>query len=162
MISINSLVMAAWRARLYWRVNLSIMSLALLGSGIHGGHSCPVLGCNGLEERAVDFNLDVHREKTIEERILAWLVDEIAELVVRELQWLDGQERLDHHLLIDGALELVVDEVARIEVESRVVVDDVSADLACLFDAEILEDTEEIVTDVRVAAHEDSHGPCGR
>jgi hypothetical protein len=64
----------------------------------------------------------------------------------------DGQQGLDPHVLRDGALELVVDEVASVEVLGRVLVDDEARDLAGALDREVLEHPGELVADVRVAA----------
>ncbi len=109
-----------------------------------------------LEQRAERLDLDVHRQQSIEQGLLAGLVLEIAERVLRELRRHDGQDLLDLHHLADGALELVVDQINGVElfVAGRVLVNDGAADLAGAVHREVLEHIGEVVTDVRVAALE--------
>ena len=128
--------------------------VAGLGRVIHGSHPGAKFRSDRLEQCPVDLDLDVHRKQRVEQCLLVGLVDEVPKPIVWKVQRLDRQERLDHDLLIDGALELVVDEVAGVEVVSGVVLDDVAADLAGLVDCEVLEDPQEVVADVRVAARE--------
>ena len=85
MISINSLVMAAWRARLYCKGQPVDHVACVVGRGVHRGHSRTVLRSNGLEQSSVDFDLDVHRKQRVEQCVLARLVDEVAELVLGQL-----------------------------------------------------------------------------
>src|SRR5690606_41634027 len=64
----------------------------------------------------------------------------------RVIQRRDREERLDNHVLADGSLELVVDEVAGVEIliVLDVLVDDRTRDLARLLHREALEDAREI------------------
>src|SRR5438874_2712096 len=97
----------------------------IVGGGVHGRHARAVLGRRRLEQRPPDLYLDVLRQDPVEDPSRRGLVDVVQRWLRRiELQLPDGQELLDHHLLRDHGLELVVDDVDAVHLALHVALDE--------------------------------------
>jgi hypothetical protein len=122
MISISSLVIAAWRARFICSVSRSIICEALRGRLLAGA---------GLEQRVQDAHLDQSRQQVADDLVRAGLEHVIQRRLRLTLGLghvaLERQDLLDRRHLRQRRAEVRVEQKDRVEL----VVDEAAHDLAC-------------------------------